>query len=259
MIYQHLAATEEHFVSGRRFVDAHKADKKLSLDECFDEAVALHPLSMTCHQMPDEFQPIHHFSLSALDARWVLVVNNFNFQQLALLYAYLDSGEFFEWRSYAGKDESPTWPASIVRFQMDNEAVRSMITLCEHLRNHFASRKLHEYEITEMCLLRVRHVEVLTRYHNRTTTPADHHRNMLPGEAECVKHFFEKTCDEIEKLPIDCDYVSNDIRRYWMRAVSKAMKKMPGRRRFAEFNDYIILIEDDNVDESEPVSEFEDS
>jgi hypothetical protein len=47
-IYELVAATEERIVLGRRMVEARRADKTLTLDQCFDQAVALHPLSMTC-------------------------------------------------------------------------------------------------------------------------------------------------------------------------------------------------------------------
>lgn len=181
MIYEHLAGTEERIVLGRRFVDAHKADKELSLDQCFDKAVALHPLSMTCRQMRDEFQNLH---FSDPDPKWVLVVNDFNIQQLSLFYDYLDSEEFFKWPSDCEHGDSLTWPPeSIIRFQMDNEAVRSMVTLCEHLRNHYVpSSGNEEGSISEHMLLRLRNVEVFTQYHNRTTAPEDHRKNMLPGE-----------------------------------------------------------------------------
>lgn len=113
MIYRYLADTEERIILGRRFVEVSEDEEDLSLDECFDEAVALHPLSMTCHQMRDEFQDLH-FSYSY--PKWVLVVNNFDIQQLALFDAYPVSGVFFECLSSRKVGRKSTRPESIVRY-----------------------------------------------------------------------------------------------------------------------------------------------
>ena len=73
-IYEHLAETEERIVLGWRFLQIWEdRDAALALDDCFDSAVALHPLSMTCKQMRAEFQNIH---FTATKARWTLSVDN---------------------------------------------------------------------------------------------------------------------------------------------------------------------------------------
>lgn len=92
MIYQHLAATEDCIVLGRRFVEVHIGDEELSLDQCFHTAVALHPLSMTCRQMRDECQDLH---FSDPNPQWVLVINNFDIQQITIFNTYHISEEVF--------------------------------------------------------------------------------------------------------------------------------------------------------------------
>jgi hypothetical protein len=98
-IYGYLAETEERIVLGWRFVRAHRSrDTIKTLDECFDLAVALNPLSMTCKQMRAEFQNVH---FTARNARWTLLVNNFDLEQLHLFYEYIVSGSFIMPRDWA--------------------------------------------------------------------------------------------------------------------------------------------------------------
>lgn len=78
-IYEHLAATEKRIVLGRRMVEAGKSDSTDDLDDYFNQAVALHPLSMTCRQFRDEFQDIH---TEASEPQWTLLVNNLDLEQL---------------------------------------------------------------------------------------------------------------------------------------------------------------------------------
>lgn len=84
MIYDFVAATEERIVLGRRMVEAEKKNNKY--DECFKQAVTLHPLSMTCHQFRDEFQDVH---FAAVGPRWILLVNNFDLEQLSAFDMYI--------------------------------------------------------------------------------------------------------------------------------------------------------------------------
>lgn len=107
-----VADTEERIVLGRRFVEARK-DKSLPLKQCFDSAVALHALSMTCHQMLEEFQSIHHSSTSH-DARWVLIVNNFDFDQIEAFWTFLHHGEFFRYN-----EEEMLWLPPLSHFLDD--------------------------------------------------------------------------------------------------------------------------------------------
>jgi hypothetical protein len=58
-IYSYLAATEGRIVLGRRMVDACREGRPQTLYKSFEEAIALHPLSMTCRQFRDEFQKLH--------------------------------------------------------------------------------------------------------------------------------------------------------------------------------------------------------
>lgn len=129
MIYEHVAdAEKERFVLGRRFVEAHK-DGSLSLDERFDEAVAPHALSMTCRQMQEEFQLLYHFRASE-DVRWVLVVNNFEIDQIERFAEFVISGGIFEYDLW---DEC-CWPEFVLRLQMDSRAVRSAVQFCDYIR-----------------------------------------------------------------------------------------------------------------------------
>jgi hypothetical protein len=74
-IYYFVAATGECIVLGRHMAELHKENSDWTIDGYFDEAVALHPLSMTCRQFRDEFTKEH---LSGSEAPYVLLVNNFD-------------------------------------------------------------------------------------------------------------------------------------------------------------------------------------
>lgn len=113
-------------------METNAASVSLSLDDCFDSAVALHPLSMTCKQMHAEFQYIH---FTATKARWTLSVNNFNLDQLELFGYYIDSEVFSEDITWvADKACMPSRPVNNVdfalRFQTDENAAGSAAELC---------------------------------------------------------------------------------------------------------------------------------
>lgn len=118
---------------------------------------------------------------------------------------------------------------------MDSEAVRLTIELCNHLRKQSSCYSNEEEDlITEGLVFRLRHVEVFTQYHARTTTQEGHRRNMLPGEAECVEYFFDLTCGEIERSLEFNEGPVHAVQRNWMSAFSETAKEMPGRPRPAE-------------------------
>ena len=79
LVYECLAVTEERIVLGKRMLEAEKSDSTDDLYDCFYQAVALHPLSMTCRQFQDEFQDVN---VDATEPKWILLVNNFDLEQL---------------------------------------------------------------------------------------------------------------------------------------------------------------------------------
>jgi hypothetical protein len=138
-IYKYVAASEDRFVLGKRIVRPRKATE--SLIKYFHSAVALHPLAMTCRQMRDEFTGIH---LAATEPRWVMVVNNFDLEQIEKFAEILDRGQsdgsfgdatqnpghfkIVDWQSHRGYlYKTPVYSSNIVlRFQMDENAMRSV-------------------------------------------------------------------------------------------------------------------------------------
>jgi hypothetical protein len=143
-IYKYVAASEDRFVLGKKIVCPRKATE--SLITHFHSAVALHPLAMTCRQMRDEFTGIH---LAATEPRWVMVVNNFDLEQIEKFAEVLDRGpsdgsfgdasqnpghfKIVDWQSYLGYlHMTPVYSPNIVlRFQMDENAMRSVWRLRE--------------------------------------------------------------------------------------------------------------------------------
>jgi hypothetical protein len=141
-IYKYVAANEDRFVLGKRIVRPRKATE--SLTKHLHSAVALHPLAMTCRQMRDEFTGIH---LAATEPRWVMVVNNFNLEQIEKFAEILDRSQsdrsygdvtqnpgrfkIVDWQSHRGYlYKTPVYSPNIVlRFQMDQNAMRSVMRL----------------------------------------------------------------------------------------------------------------------------------
>lgn len=174
-IYKLVAATEERIVLGRRMVEARKNDSTWSLDQCFDAAVALHPLSMTCRQFRDEFQDEH---ISAPKATWVLLVNNFDLEQLQIFNDYIQSEEYIKVTGYELYDKAyllmvPTFNLNVtLRSQMDNQAPYSASELCREI--YFGQRgdappSLADYGLTKRW---IGIADISTQYVPRTTAPA---------------------------------------------------------------------------------------
>lgn len=121
-----------------------------------------------------------------------------------------------------------TWPEFIVRFQMDNDAVRSTAKLCDHLRRQCLEETFRDGGvITGEVVRRLRHVEVFTQYHARTTAQAVHHESMLPEEAVCVEHLFNKTAGKIDESETWGDESTSYIGWRWMGPFSGRVKEMP--------------------------------
>ena len=185
-IYEHLADTEERIVLGWRFVQAYKYnDDTVSLDECFDSAVALHPLSMTSKQMHAEYQDVH---LSASEARWTLLVNNLDLEQLILFDNYIDSRVFIAPINWAFDKKCgfsrPDFNVDLkLRFQMDRNAPRSATALCEL----FASDE-RENKDTLCALKRLTGLsaEVETKHTSRSTASRNHVRSMTQEGANLI-------------------------------------------------------------------------
>lgn len=134
LIYDYVAATEERIILGRRMVDYERENDKWDLNGCFDEAVALHPLSMTCRQFRDEFQKEH---MSASELPWVLLVNNFDLEQLEIFSRYIQH-DLDTTISYGlapdDLDDFPKYEPDItLRFQLDDGTARSASKLCQHV------------------------------------------------------------------------------------------------------------------------------
>jgi hypothetical protein len=127
-IYGFVAATEEHIVQGRRMVEARRNNSTWTLDECFKQAIALYLLSMTCRQFRDEFQKVH---AGASEPKWVLLVNNFDLEQIQIFSDYIQSRVFIEVVTWVDEesgncmaDYEPVYNLKIsTRFQMDGHAL----------------------------------------------------------------------------------------------------------------------------------------
>lgn len=232
-IFNFLAATEERVVLGRRFVEARK-DKTLPLGQCFKQAISLHPLSMTCHQMKNEFQPVH---VAASGPSWALVANNFDIDQTNLFAEYLESEEFFKLQDGVAElrqkmltngtwypwDHVPAYSPEIsLRFQMDKHAVRSAGKLFDHFRGFDDTdeeppvclyHNVHYYddEVEESTLRpALGTAEVVTSYRSRIAPvrlhsrfPPPHDPNaMLLEDAEIVELLLRKIRTVIERTSL---------------------------------------------------------
>lgn len=214
MIYEFIAETEDRIVLGRRMLEARKANNTWTLDKCFDEAVALHPLSMTCWQFRNEFQPVH---FSARRPWWILLVNNFDLEQLQIFSDYIQSEEFIKvrddwyWGEEGDADELygvPAYNTSVsLRFQIDDDAQHSAGQLCKHVlyRRGDAPASLCDDEAYKKWLGLA---EISTGYVRRTkdlaerTKPAWYYRkSMTPDEAKVIRSAFEDLRDHIERTP----------------------------------------------------------
>jgi hypothetical protein len=205
LIYDFVAATEERIVLGRRMVEARQNNSTWTLDKCFDEAIALHPLSMTCRQFRDEFHDAH---ISAPNAPWVLLVNNFHLEQLQIFSDYIQSEEYIKVTGHDLNSED-CWPYSppiynqdiSLRFQMDDLAPHSASEFCktaffEHRGN--APPSLADEDVNEVWL---GFANFATEYVPRTTAPVANRQSMTLEQATNIKAMFEALYRQIAELP----------------------------------------------------------
>ena len=235
-IYEQLAETEERIVLGWRFLQVWEhGDVSLSLDDCFDSAVALHPLSMTCKQMPADFQYIH---FTATKARWTLSVNNFKLDQLELFGYYIDSGSFIEditWMSSkACMSSRPVYNVDLAfRFQMDENAAGSAAELCGLVlssdRDNYDTMR-----VVQRCTSIT--AEVAARYSYRTTAPSKRIQSMTAQDAISIDYWLIslrpeallwdlRARTEWERCNL-CDMMEE----YWFKPFSRAVNDIEATR-----------------------------
>jgi len=214
LIYDFVAANEERIVLGRRMLDTHRENSTWTLDQCFDHAVALHPLSMTCGQFLDEFQVLH---LAALGPPWILLVNNFDLEQVQIFSDYIQSEEFIQVvdrGSFCDRvvDEIPEYNVEArLRFQMDQDALRSAATLCQHVyfdKSHegAAPQSLTDANAEEPWFGLA---EVASKYTPRTTVAEASRRSMTFDEASQIRMLFKNLGENIMDMP-NYDYAGTD-------------------------------------------------
>lgn len=206
LIYDFVAATEERIVLGIRMLDTRRENSTWALDERFDEAVALHPLSMTCHQFRDEFQDLHH---SAGEPTWVLLVNNFDLEQLQIFSDYIQSAEFIHVLhpddAYGLPEDVPVYNVDVsLRFQMDGSALESASKLCQHVYFGEGHRGAAPQSLTDRDaeVKWLGAAEIVTHYVPRTTTAAGPRiRSMRFEIAEKIKLVLNTLRDKIMNMP----------------------------------------------------------
>lgn len=199
MIYAFVAATEERIVLGRRMAKAcHYKSRTQTLYESFKGAIALHPLSMTCHQFLDEFQGVH---VAASEPSWALVVNNFDLDQIRCFSDFIQSEQYIKATKstfYHKKDEHwedwghgvPSYNFNVsLRFQMDSHALKSANDLSRYILCHEgeAPRSLASPDITRRWF---GVAEISTQYVPRTSTPVDESKGMTLEQARKISSEF---------------------------------------------------------------------
>lgn len=240
-IYQHLADSEDRFVLGWRFVEARK-DESLSFDTCFDTAIALHPLSMTCRQMLEEYRDAH---FSAFEPEWIFVVNNFDLNQLDIFSEYVDKEDFFTTKE-ARTQRDP--PAFSLRLQMDNRVVGSMRKFCEKIREVDSEAEM-QYEIameededndeendhesidsylafltpSDESVRRLGGAHILTQYRKRTTGSVNEDLQMSFENTEGVEALYQKLTEDISSDW--CADLTATIEHFWVDPFSEAVKR----------------------------------
>lgn len=208
LIYEFLAATEERIVLGRRMLEAEKSDSTDDLDDCFNQAVALHPLSMTCRQLRDEFQEVH---VEASEPRWVLLVNNFDLEQLRVFSHYIQLDEYIIVSSDYDEDFDPRNvpdydPEISLRFQLDDDALRSASKLCQHV--YFENKGAAPASLISSGFKVLSVAEVITEYVPRTTAAAaalaartNKRKSMTLEEAQKIDTMFKGLRGKVENMP----------------------------------------------------------
>lgn len=111
-IYKQVAAIEDRLVLGKRIAQPRGTKSHI---EHLHSAVLSHPLSMTCHQIRNEFSGL---DLAATEPRWVLVVNNLDLNQANLF------SEIFD------EIEDDVERRVVLRLQLDNNALESAKEFC---------------------------------------------------------------------------------------------------------------------------------
>lgn len=169
-IYGYLTESEGRIILAWRFVENYKRHyPALSYEDCFNSAIALNPLSMTCKQMLNEFQPA---LLRATKTRWTLLVNNFNLEQLQL---------------FGNRPPVPNAKYNFeftLRFQMDNNAVYS----ADRLRDLILSGDPDDpNSIGALHWVTKARIEVATLLSPRTSRSAKHVRSMTKGQAKRIE------------------------------------------------------------------------
>lgn len=190
-IYEHLAATDERIYLGKHFSKLNVSESRPRyIAQYFEPALALHPLSMTCHQMRREFQHLH---ANSVEAKRVFVINNFDLDQVQDLSKFLDSlATVLELGGHSYRD-----PKLILRLQIDNDVARSASELCEHIRA--AGHVFPQIE----SLARLHKRVAITKYSpgsHLSMHPGEDSKGMVPGQLESVKASFMGLSKEILHL-----------------------------------------------------------
>jgi hypothetical protein len=231
-IYEHLAETDERIVLGWRFLQIWEdRDAALALDDCFDSAVALHPLSMTCKQMRAEFQNIH---FTATKARWTLSVNNFDLDQIELFGYYINNEVFIEdiaWvADKAYRSSRPVYNVDLaLRFQMDENAAGSAAELCglvlSNDRNNYDTMRAVQ-KCTSIA------AEVAARYSYRTTAPSKRLQIMTEQDAISIDCWLRSLRPEALLWDLRAGYewersnLCDMMEKYWLKPISRAVHEM---------------------------------
>lgn len=176
-----------------------------ALYESFKGATAIHPLSMTCHQLLDEFQEVH---IAASEPSWALFVNNFDLDQIRCFSDFIKSGQYIKIAGnnfYEADDaslgdwlhEAPFYNFKVsMRFQMDSHAYDS----ADKLRRHFLSnaaeapKSLATADATSRWL---GVADVVTQYALRTCALVDESKGMTLAQAQKIRSMFSQIADTL--------------------------------------------------------------
>lgn len=200
-IYGYLTEDENRIILGWRFVEAYKLHyPALSYEGFFTSAIALHPLSMTCKQMLNEFQPA---LLQATKTRWTFSVNNFDLEQLQFFSDYVNTGIAIKltggWWTLALKYKTCHYTTLVynvelrLRFQLDNNATSSFAKL----RDLYLSMSPDGHNsIRSFQCLKSADIEVASRYDPRTSSSANHIQCMTKEEAKSIQSSFRDLTGE---------------------------------------------------------------
>lgn len=203
-IYELVAANEERIVLGRRMVEVRRNNSTQTLHECFQKAIALHPFSMTCHKFRKDFHTVYS---KDSEAQWVLLVNNFDLQQLQCFSDFIQSEQFI--KVIGTTDDEGNWEHAlpvynvpvILRFQMDEKVQFSASDLCKHVyhqRQGDAPESLARSNLTDRWL---GIAEIATDYVPRKTAPVANMQSMSAKQARNVQEAFDALETDIVEMP----------------------------------------------------------